>query len=307
MNRTVPLIGVALVSALCLGCAAEPAPVARRAPARDTSDGRNLRVMSFNLRTSTILDLHNTWGLRKDLLVRTIRRANPDILGTQECKPQQAAYLRRHLPGYGFVGVGRSDGDDSGEMVAIFYRESAFAKRDSGHFWLSTTPGEPGSASWDTFFPRMVSWVVLAPEKGRGELVVFNTHFSAFGDRARRRSAELLERRARAIADGRPTVITGDFNAPPRSRPHRTLVGDGPSAGPGLVDTFAALHDRAGPGTLHGFDGRPNGGRIDWILASGGLEPLSARVVRHHDDGRYPSDHFPVTAVLRRPASLARK
>ena len=41
--------------------------------------------------------------------------------------------------------------------------------------------------------------------------------------------------------------------------------------------------------------------------ARGAFEVLSAEVDRFHRDGRYPSDHFPVTAVLRVSVSDAAK
>src|SRR5438128_1116612 len=69
----------------------------------------DLRVMSFNCRVSTLFDLTNTWGLRKGLLVETVRNFGPDLLGTQECLASQSDYLRAQLSAYDFVGVGRSD------------------------------------------------------------------------------------------------------------------------------------------------------------------------------------------------------
>ncbi|MEX0714077.1 MAG: hypothetical protein WD278_17190, partial [Pirellulales bacterium] len=43
-----------------------------------------LRVMSFNIRYGTAADGANHWDERKGLLVDTIRRFDPDLLGTQE-------------------------------------------------------------------------------------------------------------------------------------------------------------------------------------------------------------------------------
>ena len=42
------------------------------------------------------------------------------------------------------------------------------------------------------------------------------------------------------------------------------------------------------------------GGRIDWIAVSGQWQVISAEIDRTQRDGRTPSDHFPVTAVLSR-------
>jgi len=266
-----------------------------------------LRVMSFNLRTSTIFDLHNTWGLRKALLVKSIRAYQPDLLGTQECQLQQARYLRKQLPGYGFVGAGRSDGEAAGERVGLFYRKSRFIAQDTGHFWLSDTPKRPGSETWDGLLPRMVTWARLKKRTTGDTLYMFNTHFSAFGDDARRKSARLLKTRIRQIAGNTPTIITGDFNAPEHSRPHNIMLSTSHTHAPRLRDTFRHVFpDRSqNLGTLHGFDGNASGERIDWILASTHFNPTDAAIKRYHDDGRYPSDHFPVTATLHWPPSTA--
>jgi endonuclease/exonuclease/phosphatase family metal-dependent hydrolase len=304
---------LALLSSCSLtGCHATPdkAAIDPDAPPRDLAALRQpdeVRVMSFNLRTSTIFDLHNTWGLRKDLLVRTIDNFGPDLLGTQECRPQQARFLRGALEGYGFVGAGRQDGDDSGEMVALFYRKAAFEKLEEGHFWLSTTPTEPGSESWDTLFPRMVTWAKLRRQSDAQTVFWFNTHFSAFGDEARHESARLLRKRIVRLAGASPVVVTGDFNARIDSRPYQALVGEGSRDDLLLADVYGQLNPdtEQGPGTIHGFDGRSDGRRIDWILTTPGFESVAASIDRSHAGGSYPSDHFPVTAVLRWPSATA--
>jgi len=309
------------IAALCLAmiaCSARPEGAALDNLSSDTDRARNtnaaradggeaLRVMSFNLRTSTIFDLTNTWGLRKDVLVSAVHTFSPDVLGTQECRRQQATYLRDRLDGYGFVGAGRSDGETAGEMVAIFYRKATFRCLDEGHFWLSNTPGRAGSEDWDGLFPRMVTWAQLERRATGRRLYLFNTHFSAFGDDARRKSAKLLRQKIHRIAGATPVVVTGDFNAGETSRPYDIMLEPRRPRSHRLTDTFRAVHParQRDLGTLHGFDGRSSGERIDWILASGAFEPLSAGIKRYHDDGRYPSDHFPVTAVLRRAAPRA--
>jgi endonuclease/exonuclease/phosphatase family metal-dependent hydrolase len=41
------------------------------------------------------------------------------------------------------------------------------------------------------------------------------------------------------------------------------------------------------------------GARIDFIFVRPGDQIRNAQVIYDHDDGRYPSDHFPVLAVVR--------
>ena len=148
----------------------------------------------------------------------------------------------------------------------------------------------------------MVTWVKLRPRGRHGQpFYFFNTHFDNDGVRSRIESSWLLRRRIHSITGGSPAVVTGDFNAGEGSPAYELLV-EGPSHWSGqLVDTYRQAHPVRSPygGTLHRFHGRGSGPRIDWIIATANFQTLAAAIDRTHDGGRYPSDHFPVTAVLR--------
>jgi endonuclease/exonuclease/phosphatase family metal-dependent hydrolase len=92
-------------------------------------------------------------------------------------------------------------------------------------------------------------------------------------------------------------IVTGDFNAGEDNPAFRRLV---EHDRPRLVDTFRALHsDARGVGTFNAFTGERTGDKIDAVLASPDWDVLEASILRLNEDGRYPSDHFPVTAILR--------
>src|SRR6187551_364389 len=69
-----------------------------------------LRVMSFNVRTSSAQDGENGWTFRKHMVVETVRAFDPDLLGTQEVRPEQYDLLTSQMTDYSPVGVGRDDG-----------------------------------------------------------------------------------------------------------------------------------------------------------------------------------------------------
>jgi endonuclease/exonuclease/phosphatase family metal-dependent hydrolase len=261
----------------------------------------DLRVMSFNCRVSTLFDLQNTWGIRKNLLATTIENFDPDLLGTQECLASQSNYLRERLGAYAFVGVGRNDGKRKGEMCGVYFKRDKFTELDSGHFWLSESPSKPGSKGWGAIFPRMVTWVKLQPKAGGQPFVWFNTHLDAFSSRARENGAKLLRQRIASIAGGLPVVVTGDFNADAGSTPYRVMLGAVADAAVRLTDTFRAMYPGAAKddGTRHGFHGGHGGPRIDWILASNAFRTIDAGIDRTKGGLSYPSDHFAVTAILR--------
>ena len=123
----------------------------------------------------------------------------------------------------------------------------------------------------------------------------------AFSSRARLNGAKLLRLRMQRIAGALPVIVTGDFNADEGTDPYKVLLAGTQSTGK-LTDTFLAAHGMKGvrnDGTRHGFSGSRGGPRIDWIVASRDFVTLDADIDHTHAGLRYPSDHFPVTAVLR--------
>src|SRR4051794_4858958 len=81
-----------------------------------------LRVMSFNLRYCEANDGPNCWTNRSALVVESIRRFDPDLLGTQEMLARQGEFLDEMLPSHQRVGVGRADGASGGEFTGILFR-----------------------------------------------------------------------------------------------------------------------------------------------------------------------------------------
>ena len=263
-----------------------------------------LRVMSFNIRFGTADDGPNRWEVRRDAVVAAIREFDPDVLGTQETLAAQRDFLLAALPGFAAVAVGRDDGRDKGEMTATFYRRDRFDLLDSGHFWLSLSPDQPGSKDWDTAITRMATWLKLRDrrEPTRPPILVINTHFDHVGQTARLESARLIRRRAVEMGKGCSIIVMGDFNCGDDDPPHAALVGQ-QDDGIDLFDTYRAIHPARGPdeATFHAFDAtKVKGERIDWILATPDFKVESAAIDRSLPGGRVPSDHFPVTAVLRR-------
>lgn len=264
------------------------------------SGAEPIRVMSFNIRYGTANDGDNVWGNRKDFVADTIKAFNPDLLGTQETLAFQRDDLVERLPGYATFGVGRTDGKEDGEMMSIFYRTDRFEKLDGGHFWLSETPDVVGSKSWDSSLPRMASWLKLRDKTNDETLWYINTHFDHRGLEARLQSAQLIRQKVAELAGDQHTIVTGDFNAAADSDPYEALFG---KAGEGnlLIDTYRAKHSNSADpeGTFTGFNMKDRReARIDWIAVTLDWTIESAEIDLTNREGRTPSDHLPVTAVL---------
>jgi endonuclease/exonuclease/phosphatase family metal-dependent hydrolase len=261
------------------------------------STSGTLRVMTFNLRYAH-REPPDLWPDRRPVVREILQRHNPDLLGTQEGEYHQLLDMEIDLPGYEWLGLGR-DGGSHGEFMAIFYRRDRFAPLEYDHFWLSDTPAVIGSRTWGNRDPRMVTWARFRDVTADSEFYVLNTHLDHEVEEARARSAKLILERLEGFDPQLPLIATGDFNAPaPESPVYEMLVDSG-----AFIDTWTALEKEEPPlGTYHGFEGTDTDGsrgRIDWILIRGGVSAVEAEVIISHRDGQYPSDHFPVTSLLR--------
>jgi endonuclease/exonuclease/phosphatase family metal-dependent hydrolase len=251
-----------------------------------------LRLMTFNLRFATPVDGPNEWEFRKDLVVEVIGSHRPDLLGTQEGTVPQLRYLEEHLPGYLPVTAHRQV-DETCQYPTIFYRDDRFLLEESDEFWLSETPRVHRSLSWGSAFPRLVTFGRFR-EPGRNTGFYFiNTHLDHVSAAARREGARIIREFFYPL--NLPLILAGDFNEPPDDPVYREFIyADGP-----LQDTWREIQPPAAEATTqHGFDGRPRGSRIDWILAAPLFRVLRVAIVTDNQNGRYPSDHFPYEAEV---------
>jgi endonuclease/exonuclease/phosphatase family metal-dependent hydrolase len=257
-----------------------------------------LAVTTFNVRLDTPRDGENRWDLRKDFVVQVIRDLSPDILGTQEPLYRQVAYLEKELPGYERFGGGRDDGKEAGEFAAIFLRRSRFAVRESGTFWLSLMPEVAGSNGWGARYPRVASWA-RATDKATGrELMIVNAHFDHESEEAQLQSGRMIHRWLQEKAPGLPTVFTGDLNSSPADPALKALLA--PSETVKLVDAYQVVHGAGKEeSSISSFRWRTRGPRIDFVLHTEHFRPVRAEIVRSSRDGRYPSDHYPVSVILK--------
>ncbi|HET7695441.1 MAG TPA: amidohydrolase family protein [Vicinamibacterales bacterium] len=269
-------------------------------PAAAVQPRAPLTAMSFNIRYGTANDGDNRWPLRRDFLIDVLREQSADIIGLQEALDFQIDEIVAALPAYAVIGTGRDDGARKGEYAAILFRRDRFQVSDAGTFWFSDTPEAVASKSWGNRITRICTWARLVDRDGRA-FWHYNVHLDHESQPSRERSAALLRSR---IAGRRhpdePVVVTGDFNAGEQNAAVTTMVSGG-----ALVDTFRVrFPDERVAGTFSGFDAARTGGeKIDYVFVPPGTEVMRAEIVRSARSGRTPSDHFPVIAQIRLPAS----
>lgn len=271
----------------------------------------DLAVMSFNIRYGTANDGINRWENRREMFLGVIRSSAADILAVQEALRFQLDEVGRVFPSYAEIGVGRDDGKTAGEYSAILYRRDRLDVMASGTFWFSDTPDVPGSMHWGNRITRICTWARMRDRTTGGTFFVYNVHLDHESQPSRERSASLLARRIADRETRDPVIVAGDFNAGesnpavrffsgapiPDSVAH--LAGRLPE-GVRFVDSFRVLHPEARiVGTFNGFRGDTTGEKIDYVFVSPEWQVIEASIDRTGREGRYPSDHFPVTARLR--------
>jgi endonuclease/exonuclease/phosphatase family metal-dependent hydrolase len=275
-------------------------------PDREPDDA--LSVMTFNIRFGTANDGPNAWPNRAAEVIAVLQGTgtpkSPEhhIVGLQEALEFQIDAILEALPGYTSIGVGRDDGKKAGEYCAILYRPDRVKPIKSGTRWLSDAPTVPGSMDWGNRITRIFTWAEFqdraAPKPSPAFLFV-NTHWDHQSAPSREQSAAAI---AAWLNEGErvwmPRVVVGDFNAGETTPERRFLADDAK-----LRDTWRdAFPDTPEPETFCGFRTEDREGRkIDAVLVSEHWKTKTAAIDRRGTpEGRSPSDHFPISAVITR-------
>lgn len=279
-------------------------------------------VASYNMRQANDHDAANGngWEQRCPVITQLVQYHDFDIIGTQECFIHQLNDLKKGLPGYDYIGVGREDGKEKGEHAAIFYRTDKFDVVEKGDFWLSETPDAP-SIGWDAVLPRICSWGHFKCKDTGFEFLFFNLHMDHIGKQARVESAFLVQEKMKELGKGKdlPAILTGDFNVDQTHQSYDAFVSKGV-----LCDSYEKCDFRyALNGTFNDYDTNSfTESRIDHVFVSpsfhvkrygvltdtyrsiaGCGEKKQANDCPEEIDikayqARTPSDHFPVKVEL---------
>ncbi len=250
-----------------------------------------IKVFTFNLRTESVKDGINYFPCRRGRILDTIRTYSPDIIGFQEATDSMREWLRDELTGYCVVGCGRGK-NYRGESTIVAFRKSDFEMINCETFWLSLTPGVPGSGyGFDqSSCPRVATSVLLKPTAGGEPFIFCNTHLDHKGKTARLLgSVQLIQ-----YLTSKPYkfVLTGDFNATP----------DAPEIGIFSSVVSRQIKDATAGlgGTFHGFNRDAIKSKIDYIFTDLPCDAGESFVIPDEGDanGVFISDHNPVCAFM---------
>lgn len=253
----------------------------------------DIKVMTFNIRYGTANDGENSWQFRRENLFTTIKKFGPEILGLQEALFFQIDEILKQFPNMALIGVGRDDGKQAGEYSCILYDKSRFKVDTTETFWFSETPTVPGSKNWGNNITRICTWAKFTDSVSKKKFYFYNLHIDHESQPSREKSTELLLTKMNIQGEKLPEILTGDFNCGDINPAIRAITNGG------LVDSYRVLHKKtADEGSFNEFKGRTSGEKIDFIFISKHLKVKNAEIVRDSYNGKFPSDHFPVTAVL---------
>jgi endonuclease/exonuclease/phosphatase family metal-dependent hydrolase len=246
-----------------------------------------LRVMSFNIRYGDAPDGPNSWPFRRDAVMETIRGFDPDILALQEALDFQNDEITDFFPAFTHIGIGRDDGQKQGEFASIFCNGQRLTEIDSGTFWFSAQPLEPGSRHPECHHPRICTWAAF--DDG---FSIYNLHLDNVSSVSRLMAVDQL---LGVLKHEVGTLVTGDFNAGEADRCIERL------RQAGYRDTFRSVQpNEQDSGTYHGYSDIPEPDKIDYIWADASWTILDAAIVRDRFNDQWPSDHYPVTAIVDR-------
>lgn len=264
-------------------------------PAINTGNAESFTVMSYNIRFDNPNDGINAWSHRKEAVAEMMgEKYNADVIGVQEALRHQLDEIQDRLPNYSWVGAGRDDGENEGEFSPIFYNKNRFELVESNTFWLSETPDEPGSISWDAAITRIVTWAEFNDTQTGQKFYAINTHFDHIGEQARVESSKILIGFISDLNEDYPVIITGDFNVPETSDAYKVITN-----APGIHDArYVSETGHEGPtATFNNWEVlRDSDTRIDYIFVNDNVRVLNHRILDDRYDGRFPSDHLPVVS-----------
>ena len=255
------------------------------------------KVLTFNVLCS-FCDTANfdPWNERVPDIADIVRRHDPDVFGLQELfTVEEVKQIQTAIPGYGaiyFHDPARGYLVDYPDAT-VFYRESVFDVRESGQYWLSSTPDTPWTFGWaNGQFWRLVSWARLLHKPSGREVYFATTHVDNNHPNQDQSAAVIVARTPKDL----PAVLVGDFNSKPDTTAYAALTTGAFSDAYPLAAAREILHNQS---MEPAYDADQ---RIDHVFLSGPAKWQVSRwrvdLYRYGTQQRYPSDHFAISAWL---------
>ncbi|MBR4505221.1 MAG: endonuclease/exonuclease/phosphatase family protein [Bacteroidales bacterium] len=254
-----------------------------------------LKIISFNIRYNSWnnIDGENGWPYRKGAVVRMVEQERPAAIGLQEALIDQLQYLDSCLPQYRRIGVGRDDGKEAGEFMAIYYDTLRLELLADTTRWLSETPEVPSKYEGAGCY-RTVTVARFRDRQSGREFAYLNTHLDHVSNDARVRGAQVIGDIVANRLGELPAIVGGDMNCTADSSEYSPFAFFRRA---GLQDARTLTDSTSNAITYNAF-GKGEGSVIDHFFVK------DFEVVRFRTfDGDYGvpfiSDHYPIEITVK--------
>ena len=253
-----------------------------------------LKIISFNIRYNSWnnIDGENGWPHRKAAVVKMVLEERPAAIGLQEALVDQLQYLDSNLPVYRRIGVGRDDGREAGEFMAIYYDTTRLLLLYDTTRWLSMTPEVPSKYEGAGCY-RTVTVARFRDRTSGHEFAYLNTHLDHVSDDARARGAQVIGDMVANSLGGIPVIVGGDMNCTAEygeGKPFDFFSRAGLQEARGLTESTSHAI------TYNAF-GQAEGSVIDHFLVKG-MQVMWFRTLDGDYGVPYISDHYPVEVAI---------
>ena len=256
---------------------------------------QEMEIVSFNIRYNSWnnIDGPNGWPYRKAAVVKMINKERPVAIGLQEALIDQLLYLDSNLPAYKRVGVGRDDGKEGGEFMAIYYDTTRLILDGYQTLWLSETPDVP-SKGWDAACYRTATVANFFDRQSRRNFYYINTHLDHMGKTARAEGVKLIASLFTPSMSAMivPAIVGGDMNT---TILDRALL---PFDNVGLKPARELTPNTSHKDTYTGF-GKDKPSMIDHFFVRGDIEVERFRTLDGDYGVPYISDHYPIAITVK--------
>lgn len=257
-----------------------------------TPEQNEIKVISYNIRYMNTKDGDNNWDNRKHASINMVNEEKPTVFGLQEAVKAQVDFLQENLPNYAHYGVGRDDGKQKGEFMAIFYDKEEVDMLDHGTFWLAATPDTP-SKGWDGACFRTCTWAILKYKDTGKKFAFFNTHLDHRGKEAQKEGMNTIIKMIKEKVPAEiPVFLSGDFNTRTNNPIYEPLKAF-------MTDSRELAVETDHRGTYTGFRVRENPVVVDHIFVRGAEVDKFQVLCDKNYGAPYISDHYPILTVAR--------
>jgi len=259
----------------------------------------SLKVMSYNILGD--MTKPGRPADAREQMVATILQNDIDVFGTQEDNHENNAVFMELLGTYSsYKGVGEKDNGNH-----IYWKTDKFDLIKQGFFYLSNTPGNKSKYEDSTQY-RTLSYVILKDKETGKQFLFVDAHLDYQASEATRiKQITVLGNLIGKIKKSNnvndiPIILLGDFNT--ISTKENGAIPKFLSTYPSFVQTSAIAEKKGDTGetlvSQEDFVTRYHGA-YDYIFVS--VDNVCTNyytVVDNVKDGKYPSDHLPVMAVI---------